>query len=67
MIYRRMIHYYLIFSCTMVNSPDGIVEGILGGIGDALEEKIKHRWWSKYLYPVFVLVFLSIPVIYYFW
>ncbi|MDP6333312.1 MAG: hypothetical protein QF479_01605 [Candidatus Poseidoniaceae archaeon] len=51
----------------MVSSPDGLVEEMLGGIGDAIEDRIKHKWWSKILYPFFVLVFLSVPVIYYFW
>lgn len=51
----------------MVSSPDGLVEEMLGGIGDAIGERIEHKWWSKYLYPVFILTVLSAPVIYYFW
>jgi hypothetical protein len=51
----------------MVSSPDGLVEEMLGGIGDAIGERIEHKWWSKYLYPIFVMAIISIPVIYYFW
>lgn len=65
--YQRMIQYYTTFGVTMVSSPDGIVEEMLGGIGDALEERVKHKWWSKYIYPVFVLAVLSIPLVYFFW
>jgi len=65
--HRRMIQDYPIFGSIMVSSPDGLVEEMLGGIGDAIEDRIKHKWWSKILYPFFVLVFLSVPVIYYFW
>ena len=56
-----------IFVSIMVNSADGLIEEMFGGIGDAIGEKIEHKWWSKYLYPILVLIFLTIPVIYYFW
>lgn len=62
-----MFHYYLTLSGIMVSSPDGLVEEMLGGIGDAIGERIEHKWWSKYLYPIFVMAIISIPVIYYFW
>jgi hypothetical protein len=62
-----MVQYYPILGSIMVSSPDGLVEEMLGGIGDAIGERIEHKWWSKYLYPVFVLVVLSAPIIYYFW
>jgi len=55
------------FRTIMVSSPDGLVEEMLGGIGDAIGDRIEHKWWSKYLYPLFVLAVISIPVIYYFW
>jgi len=61
-----MIHYYPTLRVIMVNSPDGLVEEMLGGIGDAIGERIEHKWWSKYLYPIFIVAILSIPVIYYF-
>ena len=62
-----MFHYYLTLSGIMVSSPDGLVEEMLGGIGDAIGERIDHKWWSKYLYPIFVMAIISIPVIYYFY
>jgi len=62
-----MFHYYLTLSGIMVSSPDGLVEEMLGGIGDAIGERIEHKWWSKYLYPIFVMAIISIPVIYYFY
>ncbi|MFL2984164.1 MAG: hypothetical protein ACJZ5B_01595 [Candidatus Poseidoniaceae archaeon] len=51
----------------MDSSPSGLIEEALAEIGDAIGEKIDHKWWSKMLYPMFVLIFLSIPIIYYFW
>ncbi len=52
---------------TMDSSPSGLIEEALAEIGDAIGERIEHKWWSKILYPMLVLIFLSIPIIYYFW
>jgi len=62
-----MIQVHHMFRTIMVSSPDGLVEEMLGGIGDAIGDRIEHKWWSKYLYPLFVLAVISIPVVYYFW
>ena len=51
----------------MDSSPSGLIEEALAEIGDAIGERIEHKWWSKMLYPMLVLIFLSIPIIYYFW
>ena len=64
---RGMIEVVMTVPRAMDSSPSGLIEEALAEIGDAIGEKIDHKWWSKMLYPMFVLIFLSIPIIYYFW
>ena len=64
---RGMIEVIMTVPRAMDSSPSGLIEEALAEIGDAIGEKIDHKWWSKMLYPMFVLIFLSIPIIYYFW
>tara|TARA_B110000003_G_C16583088_1_gene508827 strand:+ start:1123 stop:1383 length:261 start_codon:yes stop_codon:yes gene_type:complete len=64
---RGMIEVIMTAPRAMDSSPSGLIEEALAEIGDAIGEKIDHKWWSKMLYPMFVLIFLSIPIIYYFW
>lgn len=62
-----MIEVIMTAPSAMDSSASGLIEEALAEIGDAIGDKIDHKWWSKILYPMFVLIFLSIPIIYYFW
>tara|TARA_B100000767_G_scaffold120111_2_gene114520 strand:- start:3326 stop:3589 length:264 start_codon:yes stop_codon:yes gene_type:complete len=64
---RRMIQIYLSSPKTMDSSASGLIEEAFEEIGNAIGDRIDHKWWSKILYPIFVLTVISIPVIYYFW
>lgn len=47
--------------------PDQVIENLLEDVGNKLDEKYGKKDWVKRGYWLLVVVFLSVPVVYFFW